>query len=86
MKVSKVKKFGFLIKENNKNKSTLRLLVHLDDKSFTKQTLNLNFIFDLLSKDKFLLSVSKLLSKCSECVPLYVSRFARLFSCFATLV
>jgi len=41
----------------------LGLLVHLDDKSFTKQTLNLNFIFDLLSKDKFLLSVSKLLSK-----------------------
>ena len=29
-----------------------------------------NFIFDLLSKDKFLFSVSKPLSRCSECVPL----------------
>jgi len=44
-------------------KSAFRLLVHLGDKPFTNQTLNLNFILDLLSKDKFLLSVSKFLSK-----------------------
>jgi len=37
-------------------------LVHLDDKTFTNQTLNLNFILDPLSKDKFLLSLSHLLS------------------------
>ena len=44
-------------------KSAFRLLVHLGDKPFTNQTLNLNFILDLLSKDKFLLRVSKFLSK-----------------------
>jgi len=44
-------------------KSALGLLVHLDDETFTNQTLNLNFILDQLSKDKFLFSVSKFLSK-----------------------
>jgi len=44
-------------------KSVLGSLVHLDDEAFINQTLNLNFIFDLLSKDKFLLSVPKFLSK-----------------------
>jgi len=69
-KFQRLKSLDFLLKENYKNKSVLGLLVHLDDKSFTKQTLNLNFIFDPLSKDKFLLSVSKPLSRCGECVPL----------------
>ena len=59
---SLVVKIVFLTVENNNKKSALGLLVHLGDKPFTNQTLNLNFILDLLSKDKFLLSLSHLLS------------------------
>jgi len=58
-----VVKIGFLTVEKRIIKGVLGLLVHLGDKLFTNQTLNLNFILDLLSKDKFLLSVSKFLSK-----------------------
>jgi len=49
-------------------KSALRLLVHHNNESFT----NHDFILDILSKDKFLFSVSKPLSRCSECVPLII--------------
>ena len=35
-------------------KSALGLSVHLNNKYFTNQTLNLNLMLDLFSKDKFL--------------------------------
>jgi len=50
------------MKENN-NKKRLGIIGLSWWQTLHKQTLNLNFILDLLSKDKFLLSVSKLLSK-----------------------
>jgi len=36
-----VEKIGFCFSKENNNKSALGLLVHLGDKSFTSQTLNL---------------------------------------------
>jgi len=61
MKVLRLK-VGFLLIENSNNKNALGLLVHLGDKSFTNQTLNLNFTLALFSKDKFLFDFSYLLS------------------------
>ena len=59
---SSVVKFGFLTVENN-DKKRLGIIGSSWWQTLHKQTLKLNFILDLLSKDKFLLSVSKFLSK-----------------------
>jgi len=59
---SSVVKFGFLTVENN-DKKRLVIIGSSWWQTLHKQTRNLNFILDLLSKDKFLLSVSKFLSK-----------------------
>jgi len=58
----KVKSWYFYRLKINNNKSVLGLLVHLNNKSFTNQTLNLNLTLDLFSKDKFLFGFSYLLS------------------------
>jgi len=48
--------------ESNNNKKRLAIIDSSRWQILHKQTLNLNFILDLLSKDKFLLSLSHLLS------------------------